>query len=227
MGTIRIKDLLGRASKLLQDNTNRRWPLNELLGWLVDGEREVVLHKPEAYTKNQTMQLSPGTRQEVPPGGMVFIRLVRNMGANGSTPGRAVTAIDMGTLDTQTPYWHTEVPHGEIEHYMADERDPQRFYVTPPQPSPAEHAEIVFSSAPPDVAPMTQTEWESSTATISLPDIYMNPLLDYVLYRAYSKNSDSSDPNRAMAYYQSFLNALGIKGQSDARLAALHERDKA
>ena len=196
-------------------------------GWLVDGEREVVLHKPEAYTKNQTMQLSPGTRQEVPPGGMVFIRLVRNMGADGNTPGRAITAIDMETMDTQTPYWHTEVPHREIEHYMADERDPQRFYVTPPQPSPAEYAEIIFSSAPPDVAPMTPAEWETTTATISLPDIYMNPLLDYVLYRAYSKNSDSSDPNRALAYYQSFLNALGVKGRSDARFADLHERDKA
>ena len=227
MGTVQIKDLLGRASKLLQDNTNRRWPLNELLGWLTDGEREVVLYKPEAYTLNRVVQLAPGTRQEVPSGGMIFIRLTRNMGADGATPGRAVTAIDMETLDTQTPYWHTETANGEIEHYMLDERDPQRFYVTPPQPATPHYAEVIYAAATPDIPPMTPEEWAVTTRTISLPDSYVNPLLDYVLYRAYSKNSDSADPNRAMAYYQSFMNALGVKGQTDSRMVAMHERDKA
>lgn len=222
MGTVLVKELLERVAIILQDETNRRWPLAELLRWLVAGEREVVLHKPDAFTTNESVRLSPGTRQEIPAGGNTFIRIVRNMGADGLTPGRAVTPIEMSVLDIQTPDWHTEPPEAPVEHYMVDERDPKRFYVTPPQPDPAEQVELVYAAAPPDIKVQN---WDTTTATINLNDIYSNALFDYILYRAYSKNAESADPNRAFAYYQAFANAIGIKIKGEAWLAAKRQEE--
>ena len=52
---------------------------------------------------------------------------------------------------------------------------------------------------------------------ISLDDLYANPILDFMLYRAYQKDSEfAGDVQRYSGYLQSFQNALGIKNQVDA-----------
>jgi hypothetical protein len=50
-----------------------------------------------------------------------------------------------------------------------------------------------------------------------LDDIYANCLLDYILYRAYQKDSEyAGNAQRSMMHYQGFSNALGIKTQADS-----------
>jgi hypothetical protein len=50
------------------------------------------------------------------------------------------------------------------------------------------------------------------SGNISLPDIYGNALGDYVLYRAYTKDSEyAGNAQRAVAHYTAFANALGIE----------------
>ncbi|MCK7581011.1 MAG: hypothetical protein MZV65_38935 [Chromatiales bacterium] len=51
---------------------------------------------------------------------------------------------------------------------------------------------------------------------IKLDDIYANAILDYVLYRAYSKDAEyAANAQRAALHYQAFTNALGVKTQVD------------
>lgn len=210
MGSIVVDTILTRAGTLIQDATNVRWPLTELLGWFNDGQREVVVYKPEANSQNASVLLTAGgTKQTIPTNGVELLDVVRNMGADGLTPGNPVTVVSRQVLDTQIPGWHSAVNAlGYIQHYVFDPRDPTHFYTYPQAPATPWYAELVYSAAPVDAV---------LGGVISLPDIYANALLDYVLYRAYSKDSTfASNSALAVAHYQAFTATITGKGSVEA-----------
>jgi hypothetical protein len=209
MATTQVNSILSRAATLIQDATNVRWPQDELLGWLNDGQREVVLHKPEASVKNTSVSLTSGsTKQTIPSDGILLLDVTRNMGAAGTTAGNAIRLTTREVLDAQKPTWHSDANAlGYVQHYIYDPRDPKTFYVYPKAPSGAWFAEVVYSAAP--------TDCEAGN-TIQIDDIYANALLDYVLYRAYSKDAEyAANAALAVAHYQAFANAIGLKTQND------------
>lgn len=211
MATITALSILTKDQIILQDTTGIRWPIDgELLGWLNDGQREVVLHKPESCVKNESVALTVGaTKQTIPATGIMLMDVTRNMGSAGSTPGKAVRLVSRDVLDAQRPDWHSDAnAAGAIQHFMYDPRDPKTYYVYPKAPATAHYLEVVYSSAPVDCA--------TTAATIGIDDIYANALVDYVLYRAYSKDAEyAQNANLAIAHYTAFANALGIKTQNE------------
>lgn len=209
MATTQVNALVERASTLIQDATNVRWPIPELVGWLNDGQREVALNKPEASVKNVSVVLISGsTKQTLPADAVLLIDVVRNTGFLGSTIGPAVRLTDREVLDAQRPTWHSDPnPIGYIQHYTYDPRDPKNFYVYPKAPGVGWQIEVVYSSSPQDAV---------TGGVISIDDTYANALLDYILYRAYSKDAEyAGNANLAVAHYTAFANSLGIKTQND------------
>lgn len=207
MGTIVAQTVIDRAGKLLYDQTNVHWPALELLDWLNDAQRQIVLLKPESFTKNTSVLMVAGTKQSIPADGVEFRRVVRNMGLNGTTPGRAVRKVDMDIMDIETPDWHTTVADAIAKHYLFDEGDPKRFYLWPQQPVAPHQMEIVYSAAPPSVA--------AAGNTITMDDIYANPMLDYMLWRARLKDSKNGDINQANNARAVFQESLGMKEQGE------------
>jgi hypothetical protein len=56
-----------------------------------------------------------------------------------------------------------------------------------------------------------------AASSLSIPDIYADPLLNYVLYRAYAKDAEFAQNQQLSAsYLQIFQGMLGIKTQKDA-----------
>ena len=111
-------------------------------------------------------------------------------------------------MDSENPDWHNATASNTADHYVFDEDAPTTFYLYPPQTGTPGHVEINYSNSPTDLG--------SLPATIDLPDIYMNPILDYVLYRAYSKDTEyAGNQQRSSAHYQAFQNTLLQKSQSD------------
>ncbi len=210
MATITGTNIVDRAAIVLQDTTGVRWPQDtELLLWLNDGQREIVLRKPDAYAQNETVALVGGTKQTIPATGIQLLDVIRNMGTGGSTPGRAITRIDREILDEQRPDWHSSTANAESKHYMFDTRDPKHFYVFPPQHATPGKVEMVYAASPTDLSALS--------STITLDDIYSGVLLDYILYRAYSKDADltPSAPQRAVSHYNAFMASLGAKSQME------------
>lgn len=209
MATTKVVDILDRASIILQDNTNVRFPNDELLKFFNDAQKEVVLHRPDAKMVNESFSCANGSKQELPAAALRLIEIVRNVG------GRAVTQVDRKILDETLPNWHeTAAGTNKIEHFIYDPADPKRFYVYPKAVSGTHDLEIVYSSAPSDVA---ISDFSTDTTTISLDDVYANCILDYILYRAYQKDSEyAGNSERSMMHYSSFANALGIKTNADA-----------
>lgn len=212
--TIKASAIMSRAATIFFDQTKIRWPEEELLDWLNDAKREIVLQRPDSKSKNTPFKLVSGTKQTLPADGVRFLDVTRNLGATGSTPGRVITLADRSVLDTQRPNWHTEENTARVvKHFTHDPRDPRTFYTFPKgMTAPDMYVELVYSTNP--------TDCTTGEDPIDLDDIYLNPILDWMLYRGFSKDIDfASNPARAAAHYKAFYTSLGIKAQADFAMA--------
>jgi hypothetical protein len=205
MGVILASAIITKAQTIIQDATGVRWPETELLGWINEGQREIVLLKPDSSVRNESKILIAGTKQSIPADGIVLISVVRNMGTTGTSPGKAVRSINRQILDEQVPDWHAATAASSAAYCVYDGRNPKVFYVYPPQPavSPG-YVELIYSAAPADMATVS--------SAITIDDIYSGSLLDYCLFRAYSKDANYAGNNEmAMAHYQKFVETLSLK----------------
>lgn len=208
MATVLVSSIVNNAATLLQDTTNIRWPQLELVGWLCDGQREIVMYKPNACVRNSALKLKAGSKQELPAEGITLVDVVRNMGADGGTSGKAIRLVSREVLDAQLPDWHSMSGASPIvRHYIYSSQDPKNFYVYPPQPAANQHhVDLIYCASPPNVG---------LSDTIAIDDIYATALLDYVLYRAYSKDTEyAGNAGLAQKHAEAFL--LAIKGKLTA-----------
>lgn len=200
-------DVLARAQETLKDSAGVRWTEAELLRYITDGQREVVVHKPDATAAVEVLDLEPGTAQTVPATVNRLLSVVRNMGMDGLTPGAAVSLIGRGVLDSRRPSWHSDRASRRIDHYVFDDRTPKNFFVYPPAPTPAPKVEAMVSKLPGVVAAVDDT--------LDLDDMYLTPLSEYVLYRSFMKDADGAgNMQRATAHYETFAGLLGLKTSS-------------
>jgi len=204
--------IIGKARQILSDLTATRWSDDELVGWLNSGQRAIVLWKPNSFAQPVPMQLVPGTLQTII--GLEFIRVNRNMW-DMTTPGQAVSPVAQDMLDDLLPTWHTEQASLVIKNYLFDKRDTQTFMVFPPQPDPAGYAEVVMTPYPTDIEVV-----EGEITGNILSDIYENPLIDYIVSRALSDDTDTGDAVLSEKYFQRFTNALGGKLQAETSAQA-------
>jgi hypothetical protein len=197
--------ILDNAAKQLQDDTKVTWSSDELLQWLNMGRRQIAIAKPDIFVKNESLQLVAGTKQTIPAAANIFVKLPRNMGANGTTPGPAIRPIPLNVLDEQSPNWHNAPASATAQHYGYDERDPRHFYVYPPQPATAQgYAEIVYSVTPDPIG---------LTDAIGMPDIYDGALFNYVMAMAYAKDAEYTRNDAKSTSYMQMAGAL-IAGMS-------------
>lgn len=211
MGTTLVSTLISRGRGILQDSdsTSYTWSDADLLSYLDDGQRDIIFLKPNAYVVNEVLQLAAGTKQTVQDG-IALIKLTRFMGTDGTTAGDVINFVPMEQLNYQERSWHSETACATPELYTYDEDDPTYFYVYPPQPTTGMgYVEEVHVG-------MTAT-LDATTDAIGLNDIYQTPLLNYMLYRAYSREVDSQSAALAEKYYNLYLRSLGLKGSTEEK----------
>ena len=212
MATIKVVDIIDRAVVVLNDTTNVRWTKSELLLWFNDGQRAVVNRRPDANAVNDDLTCVLGTKQAIPATGLRLLKVIRNTG------GKAITHIRQDILDEQVRDWHDDsTPTSDVRHFIFDDRDPKNFYLYP-APAASHQVEILYSTAPADV---TVSDFDTDTQTISLDDTYANAILDYILFRAYSKDAEyAQNAQRAANHLQIFESALGMVTQADMAASA-------
>ncbi len=209
-------NLLARIEATLQDTANVRWTEAELLNYINDAQREITNIKPDATATHSNVQLVTGTKQAIPTDGLRLISVVRNMSdaSGGATGGRAIRLVAWDILDTQDPDWHDptvagDATHGTTpKHYLFDENDPLNFYVYPGVAGSA-YVELVYSQRPTDLS--------AASSTIGIPDNYSNAIIDYCLFRAFTKDAEfAGNGARAGVHYQMFAVSVQGKAQIDA-----------
>lgn len=206
---ISVSSILTNASSILQDTTNVRWTAAQLLTWLNDGQKEAVLLKPNAYVISAATQLVAGTKQSLPADGIYLIDIPRYLGTDGNTPSYSVKAVSREILDNQVGNWHSQSrANARPKHFIYNELEPKKFYVEPPQPTSGfGYVELVYAAIPPDA---------SGGGNITLPDEYAGALLSYILYRAWTQDSEWADNlTLANANYEHFVFLLTGRRQSE------------
>lgn len=218
---IAAQDIVRRCIDILQDSTSVRWPVDELVRYLNDGQREIALYRPDALVTNDTITLVAGSKQSLPVEASKLIEVVRNNSTGAQPSVRSVRLVNREILDAQTPGWHDLTGQEEILHYMYDVRDPTVFYVYPPAVGATARLDVVYSVYPTDIVePGAGALYTDVTGTLSVPDIYGNVIQDYILYKAYMKDSEyAGNAQRAQAHYAAFANALGLEIQATIQVA--------
>lgn len=208
---MQVSGITTPAAEILQDAGNVSWTIAQLIAWVNDAIRALALVKPDSTAVTATQQLTASQTKQVLSGAsdLRLIRLVRNMGANGTTIGRAIRLGDMNALDSFDPNWHTATPDAVVREYMFNAERPDEFWVYPPvHATTAVNVELIKSVLPTAVA--------ATTDALPVDDIYGPPLIEWVCYRAFSRDSERT-PNwaRAARHFQAFFNLLQVKIQAD------------
>lgn len=239
-GTVLVREVLWRVSSILHDTNPQflRFPEAELVQWLDDAHLAITSLLPAACSRIDAIKLRPGTRQSIeliaaadckpgdgstptaPVRGTQVLDVIRNMGANGATPGRSIRLIADGreVLDAQNPDWHSQT--GErVGQWMFDPRTPRHFYVSPGAPSTgAVWAEVAYVAEPQKIpaggavgAPVHHYSG-SSTAVIQVRDEHLADLVNYVCARALMKNAQfAGNDQKAALFTGMFTGSLNAK----------------
>ena len=218
MATVKVIDIIKRVEHVLQDE-NVRWPRLELQNWINESYLAIVLLRPDANAKTNTFTCSAGSRQVLTAqfsSALALLDITRNLASTSAK--KVVRIVQRSDLDDQKPTWHNETQSVNIQHYTHDPRQPKEFFVYPPATTDAQ-LEVVYTDTPSSHA-LSASALDpagSDSTVISLDDIYMSPIIDWVLYRAYSKDAENvANEQRAAASYQAFTAAIGAKTQTDA-----------
>lgn len=236
--TILARDLMYQVSSQLLDAPDaarqfRRWSERELLGYLNEGQRVIAKYLPAACSRLDAVKLKPGTRQSIETiaqadilpsdgsaaravQGKMLLDVIRNMGAAGTTPGRAVRLVQRDTLDAIDPAWHGQSA-SEILEYAYDPRTPKFFWVYPGV-SGTLWVELSYLANPaeiPYVADSLRIDAAGSTTTLSIDDQFADDLINYMLARAHLKESDTA-ANAQMANSFASMFVSSINSQAKA-----------
>lgn len=197
-------DLITKCAITLKDPEFVRWSQDELLMYLDEAQRDIA-RNPGAYVKTVVLPMVEGTKQALPEDSNQLMTVVRNY--DGEEPREPVRLTTRELLDAFEPHWHVSPKHQVVENYIYDDRNPAVFFVYPPNDGTGA-VEIQYNAVPPKITQLTDE--------LSIRDEFETPLMMYVLYRAYTKDSDySSGLNLANTFFQSYVQ--GTTGVLQAR----------
>jgi hypothetical protein len=202
--TALASDIIASVRGTLLDASGATWSDTELLRYADEAIKATCLVKPDAYTVQAALALAAGTEQSLPADSTGLVDIIRN-----SASRSAVTLVDKELLVESNRFFPAATGSVDIEHFTADPRNPRRFLVSPPA---ANTSSVVA------VYGITPASMASTAAAFPLPDAYVPCTIDYVLSRAYGKNSRRQDLAKEDYHKRQWAGALGLKSQSQALL---------
>lgn len=201
--TTAARSIIERAHVQLQDADGVRWPAYELVAWLNDAQRAYLEQRPDQKCTTQAVPLAQGFRQTIPAEALSLMDIPNN--STGAM--RRITKVDLRTLDSVLPAWRSLTPASQVTHFIHDLREPRTFLVYPPVVAGTQ-VDMTYSLYPVDL-PVPALGGPASTVTgnIDLPDHAADALLNFVLYKAYSKDAEFGGNSQLAASYLALFNA--------------------
>jgi hypothetical protein len=204
MGTITANSLIDDAALMANDTLNIRWTREELLNWLNAGQRAIVALAPESNVSWIELPIPAGsTAATVASAVLHIVAIVCNK------DGGAIRLVDRELLDSRYPNWPTNKDHGiaEKKAYCYDPRSPKQVFLWPVHSD----SRLVVGQAvmtPVNCTAKTAAAGTLPTHLIQLGDEYAEALVDFMLFRAYAKDTDPSSAQKAQLYYTAFANVV-------------------
>lgn len=197
------------ASAIAKDENQVVWVAADMLRWVNDAQRAVCLVRSDAYTNQATVTLVAGTRQSIT--GRRLVRVLSNASDSGGTivaGSKAPRTVDFQDLLNADRDWMTGNTGTSVREVAYDEREPTKFWVNPGSDGSSRFLNVLQSELPTDLTALTDP--------IVLSDIYAPAMVEWVLYRMFSYDSEVT-PNiqRAQSHFTAFFNLLNVKMRSD------------
>lgn len=209
--TIPVQEIIDRVTDLLLDkdraDDQARWSDDELIRWINDSRMAIITRKPSACSKIATVALAAGSHQAVPANGVQLLDIICNMGMDGASPGRSIRRTDRQNLDDDDLYWQSATQKVEISQFTYDDRTPKDYFVSPPA-KVGTQIKISYAAIPDQV----NTTGDALDVGLEVMDAVVN----YVAFRAKSKDSEYANAAEAAGFYGAFGDALGVQTQTQA-----------
>lgn len=191
------QDICTTARFILNDNgATYRQSDAELLAYVNDGLREVSVARPEFFSAIGDMTCDVGTVEQ----SLTFADAISLLEVLCVHEGDSLTPFDLDTMNAFNPGWRTDTA-GEAQQWSRFANNPLRFYIYPKAPATSQVLDVRYVKNPTPLTAMTSDITE-------VPSALQPALVDYVVYRAESKDSEHVLSQRAQSHYQAFLAKL-------------------
>lgn len=207
-----VQNIILQAQIALQDAEGTRWPAEELVAHLSDGERAIAHAMPGETALTVTHTCTEGARQVLPDDAMALIEVIRNT----ERPANSVSKVSQEALEASVRGWQGMRPSRRVAHYMHTPSEPRVFLLYPP-PIDGLTVELTYSQYPADLPTPTGPTAADVSGNTSLEARWDQVLLDYVLYKAWLKDSEgAANAQKAGGYLSTFTAALGLASGANA-----------
>lgn len=206
-----VEEITARVQFLVNDPNGDAYPAPAIWDFIYDAEQTIANTRPDALNKTAAFTCTDGSRQDLSG---TFSDAVNFLDAHsivlsGGDLGGVVRRVSMRDLDAIRPKWRTATRTNSLREFMHDKREPLIFHVNPPALSGAQL--LISYSARPTAYPNVD-----ETTRTSVGEQYLPMIMDWVLYRCFSKDEEGSvNSARALAYRKSFYEAMGIKDAAE------------
>ena len=205
-------NLILRAQGILQDTTGQQWSDQDLLREVNAGQTMLAVLAPDACTVKRAVRLVSGVRQQLPADCIEALGVSRNLGSDGLTVGNVIFPVDLANLSGFDPGWEAGTPASVVSGFHYDANLPREFIVYPPAVAGI-YVEAAMKITPAVILYDDAGAWQ--TAGLSISPKYEEALLEFVLFRAYAKDSeDAQNLNRSNLHQQAFLSLAQSGGGS-------------
>ena len=188
-----VSEIASTARIILQD-AGVRWTDSEMITWVTDGRRVMAELKPSVFGQGSqfTHTLTAGCFQTLGVSGAYALSSI-----DSNVGGKVIRPADKNQLDAYRPSWRNDTAT-VVDNWFPDTVNPLGFWVYPA----AAGKQIIGHMF---VTPVPVTGMNDE----ALPFAQYTPILvNYVLYRAFSKEDEAGSVAKAQAAYTLFTTAL-------------------
>lgn len=213
-----IKSVLERVVGTLSDEGSVTWTLQDLVRYLNDGQRDMLVKRPDLFVVQIDHPLAMGVRQALPADGAKLLDIPCN------TNGVPITRVKRALLDAQAPGWRVLLGSDEIDHFTYDELQPKEFEVYPPAALGAE-VRLEYSATPQDLPiPADGTTLAAIAGNVGIPDLQATALHHYICFRCYAEGDENVNAARAQQFLALFSNLLDVEMVATTTSAPRNEK---
>jgi hypothetical protein len=230
-----VRKMVEWVQDTLQDNKPpfSRWPERALVRWINFGQMTLAKYLPDVSARIDIVKMVPGAQQDfarvlaaniiggTERRGIALMRVLRNMGVDGLTPGPAVRgAVDRYIKDALEPNWPNETANA-VREIVFDKSLPTRCWISPGAPAtPDLWLQIQWMAYLPEIAEGGLPGSEiyapsgSSATELSITDEYAEDLHHYVVAMALLKGSkDFQNMNKSQYHAGLFMQSINMQAQ--------------
>jgi hypothetical protein len=214
----KTQSVIDAITDVTKDYDRDRFKLPEISRWMNHAAGQIATIHPRAASQYVTLTLAAGARQDLRTidANKSWVRLHELVcNVSGSSPiGDTIRAVSRQSRDAAFKNWRaTAATATAVKEYSQDEREPFTFDVYPPVANGTKV--LALASIRPAAYCVLNgggTALADANELVPLADGFEIPVLDYTLFRLFSKDAnDPSYQSRAAMHLQAFQLAMGIE----------------